>query len=70
MNHHYTIACDHPETKVNGSWIFVGESHRTPGTSKSPVFPSYAGLAEWMKENHYRQVEGGAWNEVTTPYAR
>ena len=56
---HYTIQCDHPETKETGCWIFKGSSHRKPGTSLSPVFKDCVALYRWMRENGWEHTPGG-----------
>ena len=60
MKANYTIACGHPETGKNGSWIFSGDNHRKPGTSLSPFFSSVQYLYEWMRDNGWTMTPGTA----------
>lgn len=45
------IQCIHPETRKQGCWLFVGDSHRIPGTAVSPFFNDLVELFKWAPEN-------------------
>ena len=54
----YTIQCIHPETGKEGSWLYIGESHRTKGTAISPFFPDSLDFYKWAEENGWKHCSG------------
>lgn len=52
------IQCVDPDTRETGSFHFVGDSHRLPGTRVSPVFSDCALLFAWAKNNGWESLPG------------
>lgn len=46
----YCISCTHPETGKIGSWLFLGDSHKT-GEQISPFFESVMPFLKWANAN-------------------
>lgn len=61
----YTISCEHPETKQIGSWLYLGDSHKT-GTQISPFFTSFYPFAKWMGANGWTILAGGNTRAIHT----
>jgi hypothetical protein len=54
------ISCNCPDTGIEGTFLFTGESHRNEGSRISPIFPSLYELCGWMRTNGWKEV-GGAY---------
>jgi hypothetical protein len=61
MKARLAIQCHCPETGAEGSFLFTGESHRTPGSRVSPVFPGLVELFNWANspECPFAEIEAG-----------
>ncbi len=53
------IQCVHPDTGETGCWLFGGESHRNPGSAKTPVFKDLADLFQWLAPNGWNAIGHG-----------
>ena len=51
----YCISCRHPETGQEGSWLFLGDSHKT-GAQISPFFPDSGQFNRWASANGWRHI--------------
>lgn len=55
----HTIQCLHPELRVTGCWAFLGDDHRRPGTTVSPVFGSVGDLLVWTARLNWKTLATG-----------
>jgi len=53
------IECINPDTKETGDFLFAGDSHRTPGSSLSPVFSDRYELHKWCVANGWKAEDRG-----------
>lgn len=62
------VQCVHPDTGEIGAWLFIGDSHRKPGSAVSPVFPDcYTLFKEFTQPNGWVNSLGGSYfKEVIT----
>jgi hypothetical protein len=51
----YCVSCTHPETGKTGSWLFIGDSHKT-GEQISPFFPDSLQFFQWARDNQWRHI--------------
>jgi hypothetical protein len=51
----YCIDCTNPKTGKIGTWLFLGDSHKT-GEQISPFFPDLLPFFQWAKDNKWRHI--------------
>lgn len=55
----HTIQCLHPELGITGCWAFLGDDHRMPGTTVSPVYGSVGDLLAWTGRMNWQTLATG-----------
>lgn len=53
------MQCTCPDTGKTGDFLFLGESHRTPGTRVTIVYPTFANFL-WEELRDWQQIPGDA----------